>query len=97
MLVMYITGETLSSVTSLSSVDDAARHRLAQRLLAATLAQIMEAGVFHSDLHPGNIVIADGALVLLDFGLIGRIDSETLKPPRELVVRLFSSGCHRLH
>ena len=85
-LVMeYITGETLRGVTSLSSVDDAARHRLAQRLLAATLAQIMEAGVFHSDLHPGNIVITGGALVLLDFGSIGRIDSETRSRLGELL------------
>lgn len=77
-LVMeYITGQTLSSTTAFSSFDDATRHLLAQRLLAATLAQIMQAGVFHSDLHPGNIVIADGTLVLLDFGSIGRIDSET--------------------
>ena len=77
-LVMeHITGSTLSSA-SLGALDTGARHRLACRLLAATLAQIMEAGVFHSDLHPGNIVVGTGGdLVLLDFGSIGRIDRDT--------------------
>lgn len=77
-LVMeHLAGATLASA-SLHALDTEARRALARRLLAATLAQIMQAGVFHSDLHPGNIIIgADGDLVLLDFGSIGRIDSDT--------------------
>lgn len=78
-LVMeHVAGSTLSDAGSVQALAPEARHLLAKRLLSATLAQIMEAGVFHSDLHPGNIVIADdGSLVLLDFGSIGRIDSAT--------------------
>ncbi|MCB1274237.1 MAG: AarF/ABC1/UbiB kinase family protein [Leucobacter sp.] len=77
-LVMeHITGTTISSA-SISSLSIETRTGLARRLLAATFAQIMEAGVFHSDLHPGNIVVdAEHHLVLLDFGSIGRIDSDT--------------------
>lgn len=77
-LVMeHISGSTLASA-ALDQVDADSRVPLARRLLAATLSQIMDAGVFHSDLHPGNIVIdSAGELVLLDFGSIGRIDSDT--------------------
>lgn len=78
-LVMeFISGTTLSDPAALQALGPVARRRLADRLLASTLAQIMEAGVFHSDLHPGNIIVTDaGELVLLDFGSIGRLDSET--------------------
>jgi len=32
-------------------------------------------GFFHADLHPGNLfVAADGAIVAVDFGIMGRID-----------------------
>lgn len=78
-LVMeYISGSTLSSPGTLQALGPHTRRKLAERLLSATLAQIMEAGVFHSDLHPGNIIVTGtGELVLLDFGSIGRIDSVT--------------------
>lgn len=77
-LVMeYVTGSALGSAAT-RALDAEARRLLARRLLAATLAQIMQVGVFHSDLHPGNILVGDdGELVLLDFGSIGRIDSDT--------------------
>src|SRR5215211_5846351 len=45
------------------------------RLLAAVLRQVMVAGVFHADLHPGNVLVdATGFLGLLDFGSVGRLD-----------------------
>lgn len=78
-LVMeFISGTTLSDPAALQAWGPVTRRRLADRLLASTLAQIMEAGVFHSDLHPGNIIVTNaGELVLLDFGSIGRLDTET--------------------
>lgn len=77
-LVMeHVSGATLSHPGALHGVALEHRQAMANRLLAATLAQIMEVGVFHSDLHPGNIIVAKNSLTLLDFGSIGRIDSET--------------------
>lgn len=47
----------------------------ADRLLAAVLRQVLVAGVFHADLHPGNVLVdATGFLGLLDFGSVGRLD-----------------------
>jgi ubiquinone biosynthesis protein len=35
-------------------------------------------GFFHADMHPGNVfVAADGALVAVDYGIMGRIDQPT--------------------
>lgn len=51
------------------------RAQMAQRLFSTVLRQVLVTGVFHADLHPGNIFVADdGTLALLDFGSVGRLD-----------------------
>jgi len=77
-LVMdLVQGSTLSDPATLAGRSRDERADLVDRLFASTMAQIIDDGVFHADLHPGNIVIdASGAIVLLDFGSIGRLDSE---------------------
>ena len=52
------------------------RRRAADVLLRAVLGQILDQGVFHADLHSGNVVIwPDGQVGLLDFGSVGRLDA----------------------
>lgn len=51
------------------------RVELARALLAIVLDQIVRVGVFHADLHGGNVILRDDdTLVLLDFGSVGRLD-----------------------
>jgi len=41
--------------------------------------QLMEFGLFHADPHPGNtIVMNDGRVGLVDFGIIGYLDDKTM-------------------
>ncbi|MFO7496410.1 MAG: AarF/UbiB family protein [Desulfobacterales bacterium] len=41
--------------------------------------QLMEFGFFHADPHPGNtIVMRDGRVGLVDFGIMGYLDEETM-------------------
>jgi ubiquinone biosynthesis protein len=48
------------------------------RAARAFFRQVFRDGFFHADMHPGNIFVAsDGALVAVDFGIMGRIDSPT--------------------
>lgn len=77
-LVMeYVEGATLSDPDAASGLPQEVRARLATKLFRSLLAQIMDDGVFHADLHPGNVMVTSaGRLALLDFGSIGRIDSE---------------------
>jgi len=40
--------------------------------------QVFRDGFFHADMHPGNAFVrADGALCVVDFGIMGRIDRPT--------------------
>lgn len=52
------------------------RRNSAELLLKAVVGQILAQGVFHADLHSGNVVIwPDGAMGLLDYGSVGRLDA----------------------
>ncbi|HEY0807923.1 MAG TPA: AarF/UbiB family protein, partial [Pseudonocardiaceae bacterium] len=51
------------------------RDELAAELLGWVLRQIIVTGVFHADLHPGNLLVRpDRTVGLLDFGSVGRLD-----------------------
>src|SRR3546814_13405377 len=40
--------------------------------------QVFRDGFFHADMHPGNMLVeADGTLVPVDFGIMGRVDLDT--------------------
>lgn len=71
-------GRSVSQSTRvLDGLDEQERRVMAHDLLGAILHQIIVTGVFHADLHPGNIFIADdGTLGLLDFGAVGRLDQQ---------------------
>jgi ubiquinone biosynthesis protein len=50
------------------------RPALATKLIRAFLAQALDHGVFHADLHEGNLFVGPPAeLTAVDFGIIGRI------------------------
>lgn len=41
------------------------------------LEMVLEHGLFHGDIHPGNVLILqDNVICLLDFGIIGRLDED---------------------
>jgi ubiquinone biosynthesis protein len=78
---------------------------LIDRLVTLYAEMIFIEGVYHADPHPGNILVGDGAqLILLDYGMVCRLSSETrdvilnsvvagLRGDREtLVDGLFSTG-----
>ncbi|WP_147105209.1 ABC1 kinase family protein [Nesterenkonia populi] len=59
------------------TLDEDLRDQLADDLVAALIEGIFIKGIFHADLHPGNIMLLDSQeLGLLDFGSIGVLDSE---------------------
>lgn len=64
------------------------RAELAADLLGVFLDQLMNAGVFHADPHPGNVLIdAEGSLWLIDFGAVGLVDPVSMD-----ALRLMGAG-----
>jgi predicted unusual protein kinase regulating ubiquinone biosynthesis (AarF/ABC1/UbiB family) len=64
------------------------RPSLAQRLLRVVCQMIFIDGVYHSDPHPGNILVhPDGSFTLVDFGAVGR-----LAPAMKAGVPMFWDG-----
>ena len=86
LVMQFLDGIKLSDAKNLPQTVD--RRALARRILDVALAQIFELGMFHADLHPGNIlVLPRGKIGLLDFGLIGELDEKY----RLLGIELFAA------
>jgi len=74
LVMQYLDGRPLLSAAA--GLPAESRAALARDLLDNVLGQVMLGGVFHADLHPGNILLlSDGRLGLLDWGSVGRIDA----------------------
>ncbi len=76
-LVMdYIDGQSVSSLGPLARME-ADFEPLANDLCEAYLHQILVAGIFHSDPHPGNVlVLPDNRLALIDLGMVSHIETD---------------------
>ncbi|WP_068398649.1 ABC1 kinase family protein [Kribbia dieselivorans] len=81
-------GTPLSRPGAADHLDAATRTRLADALLGSVMAQVLQTGVFHADLHAGNVLLEDrpegSRIALLDFGAVGRLD----RTAREAIGRL---------
>jgi ubiquinone biosynthesis protein len=64
--------------------------RILERAAVVFFNQIFRDGFFHADMHPGNMLVdpADGAIVALDFGIMGRLSLERRRQLAELLLGL---------
>jgi ubiquinone biosynthesis protein len=52
-------------------------NKLAEKLVLTFLRQAIAEGYFHADMHQGNLFVkADGTIVAIDFGIMGRINRQ---------------------
>lgn len=81
----YIPGIKINDVVALDrmSID---RSRLVTRVHRLFFKMLLRHSIFHADPHPGNISVANnGAIILYDFGMVGRLDNKT----RLKLIRLY--------
>jgi ubiquinone biosynthesis protein len=75
-------------LSDLGAIDAAGHDRkaLATRVLQMFLRHALRDGFFHADMHQGNLkVAANGDIVALDFGIMGRIDEYTRRVYAEIL------------
>jgi ubiquinone biosynthesis protein len=59
--------------------------------------QVFEFGLFHADLHPGNIFVRDdGVIIYLDFGIVGKLDHNLKKYLASMLYYLVREDYHRM-
>ena len=62
-------------------------HEVLGKAAGAFFNQAFRDGFFHADLHPGNLLVdADGNVVAVDFGIMGRLDTQTRRYLAEMLL-----------
>jgi ubiquinone biosynthesis protein len=95
---------TLEWVNGFSMADNAAldeagidRTALGARILQLFLSHAMRDGLFHGDMHQGNLKVApDGTIIALDFGIMGRIDAYTRRVYAEILMGFITRNYRRV-
>jgi ubiquinone biosynthesis protein len=61
------------------------------------LEMIFQHGFYHGDPHPGNLVVLpDGAIGLLDFGMVARLDESLREDIEDMLIAIVSQDAQRL-
>jgi len=88
-------------ITRFAELDAAGvdRDELAKRLAGAYIRQVLEAGFFHADPHPGNLLVQPGPgssarLVFVDFGMMGVITPKMRTGLREMFLGAIQRNAH---
>jgi ubiquinone biosynthesis protein len=70
---------------------------IAKNGINAFLRQILEFGFFHADPHPGNFIIMENNKIgIVDFGMIGRIDEDSMESIANTFLSFVELDCNIL-
>jgi ubiquinone biosynthesis protein len=67
--------EEIQGTPLLKAPEGEARRSAARQLLEAYYQQVLTAGFFHADPHPGNLMWWNDTIYLLDLGMVGEVDA----------------------
>jgi ubiquinone biosynthesis protein len=71
--------------------------RLATLVMQAFLTHALRDGFFHADMHPGNLFVdAEGKLVAVDYGIMGRLEPPTRRYLAEILYGFLSRDYRRI-
>ena len=70
---------------------------LGHKVIQSFLRHALRDGFFHADMHPGNLFIdADGRLVAVDFGIMGRLGPKERRFLAEILYGFITRDYHRV-
>ena len=89
LVIEWIDGVNVREANRQGSLPPGSRNDLARSLFRSLARQIFFGSAFHADPHPGNVlVLPSSQLVLIDFGLVGRLNTLQQTAMREMLVAL---------
>jgi predicted unusual protein kinase regulating ubiquinone biosynthesis (AarF/ABC1/UbiB family) len=75
LVLEFVEGTRVDQVDALVALGVVDPERVVDAVVEAYIQMMLVDGIFHADPHPGNLLVrADGALVLLDFGMVIEVD-----------------------
>ncbi|RKR73195.1 ABC1 kinase family protein [Frondihabitans australicus] len=93
----FVEGETLATWIERHRHSTDGLTEAMRLVLHSFLGQMVIDGLYHADLHPGNIILMpDGSPALVDFGSVGRLDNELKGTVQELLVAYLQSDTQRI-
>ncbi|TLS67050.1 2-polyprenylphenol 6-hydroxylase [Mariprofundus erugo] len=70
--------------------------KLCERAATLFFHMVFIDGYFHADMHPGNIFVDEaGEIVLIDFGIVGRLDMKTRRYLADMLLAFLKEDYHR--
>lgn len=87
LVMQYLDGVSLIDKKAVQAIGDP--KQIMARVLDTWFLNLVATGEFHADLHAGNLLLLDdGRVAFLDFGLVGKINPNSLKACMALVASL---------
>ncbi|MFB6182750.1 MAG: ABC1 kinase family protein [Candidatus Nanohaloarchaea archaeon] len=81
----YVSGYTVKNMEKIKE-SDIEKEEIARTIIRVGLKQVIRDGFFHADPHPSNFFVTEkGKIVMLDFGMVGKLTKNT----REKIGLLF--------
>jgi len=91
-----IQGIKINNITELDRAGHS-RPELAKQVTHIILQMVFEDGLFHADLHPGNLFVIEGGQIgLIDFGKVGTVDERTQQQLAAVLLALGMQDSERL-
>ncbi|HZN13120.1 MAG TPA: AarF/UbiB family protein [Acidimicrobiales bacterium] len=81
----FVPGVSAADVDGAQSFQRAARD-LVRLAVVGTLHTTMNDGIFHGDLHLGNVLVNDRGLALVDYGIVGRLTETQRRAIAQILV-----------
>ncbi len=79
----------------LEGASDGERDLVVRTLIDVFGEQLLEHGIFHADPHPGNFLVVDGRLALLDFGCVMHLTDDVRQAYAALVLSVLARDAER--
>lgn len=81
----YVYGTPITATATLTA-QGYDLEEIGTKLVENYTTQILDDGFFHADPHPGNLLVADGKIVFIDLGMMGRLNAHYRTSVQQMVV-----------